>query len=187
MKVVALLLAVAFALGACGDPSQQPGASGRGDSPASSTPDRPSPDDMATLPPTDQCGPGAEVSEDGSAGDAIAHERCPANDDFQMKAEFVEPRPGMVDVRPIPWTRVTTSDNGRVLTVRFWSGVEPCSVLDHVDVEYSEDSVTVTLYEGRNPDQQDVACIEIAMLKAVRIELEAPLGGRRVRDGAKNA
>jgi hypothetical protein len=184
MKVVALMLAAVLAFVSCGSPDGQAGASGDPDAPVSSTPDRPSPGDMATIPPTDEC-PWAEVSEDGSGGDALHHERCPANDDFNQKYELVEPRPGMVDIGPVPWAGVGVSDDGRMLTVRFWSGVEPCNVLDHVDVDRGENELTVTLFEGREPDSDDVACIEIAVLKAVRIELDSPVGDRAIRDGAK--
>jgi hypothetical protein len=185
MRIVAVLLAAALVFAGCGDPSQEAGATGIGDEPVSSTPDRPSPDDLPTIPPTDQCPPGAEVSE-GEGGDALHHERCPATD-YDKKYELVEPRPGMVDVNPVQWAGVKTSDDGRTLTVRYWSGVEPCSVLDHVDVDYEDDAVVVTLYEGREPTAGDVACIEMAVLKAVRVVLDSPVGGRTIEDGAKRA
>jgi hypothetical protein len=183
MKAIAFVTVLGLSLAACGSPSQGAGASGAGDSPISNAPDRPPPDDVATIPPTDQCEPGAVLTDDD--GDALQHERCPANTDYEKKYELVEPQPGMVQVHPIPWAGVATSDDGRMLTVRFWSGVEPCSVLDHVDVSARDRAVTVTLYEGRKPDSGDVACIEVAVLKAVRIELDAPLGDRKVEDGAR--
>ena len=186
MKGIALLVAAGLALAACGSPAHQ-AATGAPDDPVSSSPDRPPPGDVATIPPTDQCGLGAEVSDDASGGDALQHERCPANGDYKKKYVLVEPRPGMVEVHPIPWTGAQTSEDGRTLIVRFWSGVAPCSVLDHIDVDYQEKSVVVTLFEGRKPATGDVACIEIAELKAVRVELSERVGDRNVVDGTKKA
>jgi hypothetical protein len=93
----------------------------------------------------------------------------------------------MADVRAIGWDRVDVAGDDRTLTVHFWSGVEPCSVLDRVDVRYGDDAVTITLYEGHDPsaDGKDVACIEIAVAKSVTITLDEPLAGRDSVDGAE--
>jgi hypothetical protein len=103
------------------------------------------------------------------------------------KSSPVTPRPGMADVRAIGWDRVDVAGDGRALTIHFWSGVEPCSVLDRVDVRYGNDAVTITLYEGHDPsaDGKDVACIEIAVAKSVTITLDEPLAGRELVDGAE--
>jgi hypothetical protein len=98
--------------------------------------------------------------------------------------ELVEPRPGMAGVRPHAFDRVDVSEDGRTATVLYWSGVEPCYVLDHVDVEYGANAVTITLYEGHDPDADDVACIEIALMKKVVVELDEPVGDREIVDGA---
>ena len=95
---------------------------------------------------------------------------------------LVVPEPGMDDARPIRWQLVRSVD-ARTLMIRFTSGVEPCYVLDRVEVEYRKKRVVATLYEGHDPKGGDVACIEIAELKRVRVELDEPLGGRRVVDG----
>jgi hypothetical protein len=97
-------------------------------------------------------------------------------------AQPVEPTPGMAGVRARPFDRAMLNDDGTV-TILFTSGVEPCAVLDHVTVDEGED-VTITLYEGHDPDAGDVACIEIAVLKSVTITLEHPLEGRSIVDGA---
>ena len=47
--------------------------------------------------------------------------------------------------------REAAGDDGRTVTIDFWSGVEPCYVLDHVDVGYATDEVTITLFEGTEP------------------------------------
>jgi hypothetical protein len=102
----------------------------------------------------------------------------------QRSHRLVVPEPGMDDVRPIRWQSVRSVD-ARTLMIRFTSGVEPCYVLDHVDVEYGREHVAVTLFEGHDPGAGDVACIEIAELKRVRVELSEPLGNRRIVDGAR--
>ena len=97
-------------------------------------------------------------------------------------AQPVEPTPGMAGVRARPFDRAMLNDDGTV-TILFTSGVEPCAVLDHVTVDEG-DAVTITLYEGHDPDAGDVACIEIAVLKSMTITLDHPLDGRSIVDGA---
>jgi hypothetical protein len=97
---------------------------------------------------------------------------------------LIDPRSGMAGVRPIRWQSIRRV-NDRTLLVRYTSGVEPCYVLDHVDIEYGTQHVAITLFEGHDPKQDNVACIEIAELKQVRVELAEPLDGRRVIDGAR--
>jgi hypothetical protein len=98
-------------------------------------------------------------------------------------AQLVEPTPGMAGVRPNVFDHAVVGEDGTV-TVFFWSGVEPCYVLDHVDVDYGAKAVTITLYEGHDPDAGDVACIEIALLKKVVVPLDEPVGDREIVDGA---
>jgi hypothetical protein len=93
---------------------------------------------------------------------------------------LVTPRPGLVDVRPNPYEKVIVLDD-RTLEVRFWGGVEECYGVNRVDVEYGETEVTVTVYQGRVPAAE--VCIEIAVLKAVRVNLDEPLAGRKIIDG----
>ncbi|MPZ69613.1 MAG: hypothetical protein GEU71_08795 [Actinobacteria bacterium] len=99
-------------------------------------------------------------------------------------AQLVEPQPGQVDVRPIPWTRAKVLDDGAAVKLFWWSGVEPCNVLDRVEVEYTDEAVTMTLFEGHTETDEDVACIEIAVKKATIVELDEPLGDREIVDGA---
>lgn len=96
----------------------------------------------------------------------------------------VRARPGMADLRRVPWERARPLADGGSVRITYWSGVEPCNVLDHVDVEYSKSKITITLYEGHDPEAGDVACIELAVQKVVSIPLERPLGGRKLVDGA---
>ncbi|SHG99377.1 hypothetical protein [Streptoalloteichus hindustanus] len=96
----------------------------------------------------------------------------------------VSPRPGQANVHPIQWHQVEPVDGGSALRVSFWSGIEPCHVLDHVDVRQGPAEVVVTVHQGHDPARADTACVEIAELRAAVVRLDAPLGARRVVDGA---
>ena len=98
--------------------------------------------------------------------------------------QLVEPRPGMAGVYARPFDSATVGDDDTTVTIDFVSGVEPCSVLDRVDVVYGGDAVTITLFEGYDPDAGDVACIEIGVFKRVVVQLDEPLAGRKIVDGA---
>jgi len=102
----------------------------------------------------------------------------------QGTPQIVEPRPGMADVRPTAFDIATIGADDRTLTIVFWSGVEPCAVLDHVDVSYGASDVTVTLYQGSDPSAGQVACPEIAVQKQTTVLLDEPLAGRTIVDGA---
>jgi hypothetical protein len=97
---------------------------------------------------------------------------------------IVEPTPGMDGVHPTSFDTATIDDDDRTLVITFWSGVEPCYVLDRVDIAYGADTVTVTLFQGSDTNGADVACIDIAMLKQVTVTLDQPLDGRTIVDGA---
>ncbi|MEO8323793.1 MAG: hypothetical protein ABI571_06620 [Actinomycetota bacterium] len=99
-------------------------------------------------------------------------------------AQLVEPQPGQVDLRPIPWTRAKVLDDGTAVKVFWWSGVEPCNILDHVTVNYSDEAVAITLFEGHSETDEDVACIELALKKATIVQLDELLGDRDIVDGA---
>jgi hypothetical protein len=110
----------------------------------------------------------------------------PPSDVPPEQPAVVEPRPGMADTYPRPFETATIGDDDRTLTIDFWSGVEPCYVLDRVDVRYRPQAIVVTLYEGHEPSDDDdgPVCIEIAMLKRVIVELDEPVDGREIVDGA---
>jgi hypothetical protein len=131
---------------------------------------------------------GEKVS--GTGPDAtVSYTPCPGDDDPVVTdpyqgAQRVEPTRGMSDVYPRAFDKADIGDDGRTLTIFFWSGVEPCYVLDHVDVDYGPSAITVTLFEGHDASAGDVACIEIALIKKVVVQLDEPVGDRRVVDGA---
>jgi hypothetical protein len=142
-------------------------------------------DDPVVVDP-DECG--EKVS--GTGPDAIvSYTPCPGDDvpvvtDPYDGAQKVEPRPGMSGVNPTAFDKVVVGDDGRTLTIFFYSGVEPCYVLDRVDVDAGSGAITITLYQGHDASAGDVACIDIALLKKVVVELDEPVGDRRIVDGA---
>jgi hypothetical protein len=140
-------------------------------------------DDMVVVPQDPACG----VVVSGTGPDAAVSSDACHDDGSKVVgdgAQLVEPRPGMAGVRPHPFDHAVVADDGRSVTVFFWSGVEPCYVLDHVEVAYDAERVTITLFEGHDAAEPGTACIELALLKKVVVPLDEPLGGREIVDGA---
>jgi len=121
---------------------------------------------------------------------AAACGRGPASESSNGSADqpmprLVEPRPGMAKAEPVAWERFDVRGDGRTLQVFWDSGPEPCFKLDHVELTQSAETVTVTLYEGSDPKLPDGApCPTILVPKATTVVLDAPLGDRKVVDGA---
>lgn len=104
------------------------------------------------------------------------------------RAQTVVPTSGMANVHPTAWTKAVVGSDDRTITVRFWSGVEPCYVLDRVDVSYRTDAVTITLYQGNDPTAgAGAVCPDIALLKQTVVALDQPLAGRQIVDGSQTA
>jgi hypothetical protein len=184
-------LLIALALSACANASSVApgdGASSGGGTNGTSVPgapgsggtiDRDEPIDQVIKP----CGT-EEVVGDGPDA-SVGYTPCPSDQvPFEPSASPVVPTPGMAGVRARGWDDADVSADGRRVTISFVSGIEPCAVLDHVDVDYGAGAVTVTLYEGHDPGAGDVACIDIGVFKSVVVDLNEPLGDRTVRDGA---
>ena len=71
------------------------------------------------------------------------------------------------------------------LAINYTIGVPECyGEIGEPAVEETTRSVTVTLTRIPPKQNENVACIEIALLKTVDIELSSPLGDRLVRDGS---
>jgi hypothetical protein len=72
--------------------------------------------------------------------------------DSEPPEAMVTPRPGMVDVEPVRIWLEYGSWDGELMYVTFLSQGEPCEVLDRIEIDETETRVTVTLYQGRDPD-----------------------------------
>jgi hypothetical protein len=80
-------------------------------------------------------------------------------------------KPGQLNPRPIPAATLEASVDGRRVLVKatWWSGVEPCYVLDSVKVDRAGFEIAITMIEGTS--DPNAACIEIAMQKATIVDL----------------
>ena len=152
------LLTLALVLGACS-------AGGA----ASTNPTQAPTDAPVTAPPSD--GASAEPSADPGTG-----------------AKPVVPKPGQLDVHQVPADSLTARVDGNTVVVNpVWtSGVEPCTILDHVEVTKGDGTITIALFEGRGPE--DVVCIAIAEEHTTEIEIpDVAAGTWRIVDAGDNA
>lgn len=152
------ILSVAFVVAACGS-AAMPTAS----------PTLP-PDAPVTAPPDG--GPGAPAPVDPGLGGA----------------KRVVPRPGQLDVRAVPADTLSATVSGSTITVTatWTSGVEPCNILDTIVVDRGEGTFSITLREGRGPEE--VACIAIAEQHVTTFEIpDVDPGTYAIRDATGGA
>ncbi|WP_250575267.1 hypothetical protein [Nonomuraea sediminis] len=95
--------------------------------------------------------------------------------------EPVKPVGHTINPHKVQWQKAVAK--GRDVKLTWWSGVAPCTVLDHVKVTETARRVTLTIYEGAK--SKDVSCIMIAIQKTTIVKLKSPLGHRKLVDGAK--
>lgn len=128
-------------------------------------------------PPTD-VPPGDPLGWGGSGGDVAPD-----------GAKIVEARPGQLEVHEVQAESIVARLDGRrlIVAVTWWSGVEPCTILDTVVVASEPDGYSITLREGRGPEE--VACIAVAEQHRTFIEFPDELepGTYTIRDGAGGA
>lgn len=192
-RLITLLLAssLVLSLSACGDPDV-PGATGAqgggvdaGADPAGTRQCEVPPWDGEGTPPPPEMYEGClDAPVDGPEEPVSNEPGGPVAEVPHPRPSSVHPKPGQENVHPIGWDKSQVSKNGRSVDVIFWSGVEPCYVLDRVEVEYRADKVVITLFQGSTPMEEEVACIDIALQKMTTVELEEPLNGREIVDGA---
>src|SRR5687768_4375572 len=130
----------------------------------------PSPDVPVTAPPSDPADPSLDP---GGIGDG---------------AKVVVPKPGQLDVHDVSADSLAARVDGStiIVTATWFSGVEPCNILDQVVVAKGEGSYAITLREGHGP--QDVACIAIAELHKTEIAIpDVAPGTYQITDGTGGA
>jgi hypothetical protein len=160
------LSTLALALAAC-----SAGGSAGASTPPSATPppsETPASEAPASAPPSDG---GTEPSLDPGIG-----------------AKPVVPRPGQLDVHQVPADLLTGRADGNTVTVTaVWtSGVEPCNILDHVEVIKGDGTLSIALFEGRGPG--DNVCIAIAEQHMTEIEVpDLAAGTWTILDATGNA
>ncbi len=149
--------------------------------------------DVATdVPPAaGACLEGAEDCQDTGGDMGAPPPDQPATDGGAVEpdtgqATEVEPTDGLEDVHPVDWETVEVDpDDQTKVTVYWWSGVAPCNALADVEVDYSDDAVTLTVLEGSVPSDEEQACIELAQYKSTSITLDEEIGPRSIVDGAE--
>lgn len=169
LQLTAVLACLVVATG-CGT-SRQPGSEGP---PASGEP-------PATSAPAD---PGGGTGSPGQSTGAPADPSGEPSGQPPGAPAPVKPRGGMAEAHPVKYLSAKPAPDGRTVTVTWWSGVEPCQVLDRVGVDYASKDVEITLYEGRDPAKKNPVCVKIAKKKSTVVQLKEPLGDRKVTDGA---
>jgi hypothetical protein len=88
----------------------------------------------------------------------------------------------MENVHEISWVYAESLDS-RTVRIYYYAGIEPCTVLDHVDVAYNSRTIAITLYTGSDPSAADQACAALARATAVDVTLDQPADGRTFVDG----
>ncbi|MDP8904436.1 MAG: hypothetical protein M3N29_03835 [Chloroflexota bacterium] len=162
-----VLLTVVLALVACSAPG--PGTGDGGDASPDPTPGATGGGTVNTPGDTG----GGQGPDDPVVGRPGASGAQPGDDG----ALVVQPEPGIVDPQPHAWDHITVAADGRTITVFYWGGVQECYGLAAVHVDRDADGLLeVTVLEGRRADlAPDTACIEIAVLKSVTVDLDEPI------------
>ena len=150
-----LLLAAVLAACSAGGPAASTPGAGSSASPPASEPPTASPDEPI----------GGVPGDPGGGGGGI--------DPNPGQPKFVEPQPGVLDPHPVQLEEITVRVEGRhaVLNVTWWSGIEPCSVLESAawSLDAATNTISVTVREGHGPGDQ--VCIDIAVQKVTAIDL----------------
>jgi ABC-type transport system substrate-binding protein len=129
-----------------------------GAAPPSATPEPAPSTPVDARPPDEPVSGGGGGSDPGQLG--------------EPQPQLVVPRPGQRNLHDVNVNRLqgqVLEDGRAVVRATFYSGIEPCYVLDSVQVIRDGDNFTITLREGTG--QGDVPCIDIGVLKATDIDL----------------
>jgi hypothetical protein len=163
LPLAGLALIVLTACSSGGDPAISPSA-----------PPSPGPSQNAVDLPTTAPGGGGSSGSSGSGvvepvptGGAID----PNDPTLGGGAKLVIPRPGQANPHPVAPIKLEASVDGRhvLVKVAWYSGIEPCSVLDSVRVERAAGEIAITPLEGIG--DPTAVCIDIAQLKATIVDL----------------
>jgi hypothetical protein len=163
-SVVWTVLLAVIALAACS------AAAGPGPTPPSTPESTPT-----AVPGAGGIGGGAGGNTGGGAvgGGGIVDPGGVGGDPILGKASFVTPTQGLINQHPVSvqLVRAAADSHGARAELRWWSGVAPCNVLDSVTIEKDEAAKTIKLTVIEGSGRGDVACIDIAQLKATVVDL----------------
>jgi len=146
-----------------------------------------SPSSAPSSPPSGSASPSASDPSTGVVGSSpnLPGDGLPVN-----AGTLVRPKPGQLDVHSIAADGLAARVDGRhvIVTITWWSGIEPCTVFDHVEVRRTGDSFALTLFEGHGPGNP--ICIEIAQRFRTEVDISkedlAP-GTYTITDGTGTA
>jgi hypothetical protein len=150
----------------------------------------PSPGAVATPRPTPTAVPGDPGNGNGGAtgggsggsdpgtgiggGGIVQNPGDPNQNPLFGNAAYVNPVAGLVNLRTVSVglvRAVVNADGTATADLRWWSGVAPCSALDHVEIAKDEAAKTIQLKVVEGSAAVDVACIDIAQLTATAVDL----------------
>jgi hypothetical protein len=176
-------LVVAFALAACssgtGAPSSTPGGVA-------------TPRPTLTAVPGDSGGSGNGIGTDPDSGGGSdgsdghndggglvpirggPNDNPPNDNPLLGNATYLKPVLGLVNQRTVNVQFVraaVNADGSATADLRWWSGVAPCSALDHVEMTRDDAAKAIRLKVIEGSGAGDVACIEIAQLSATLVDL----------------
>jgi ABC-type transport system substrate-binding protein len=123
--------------------------------------------------PPSEAPPSSTPGQGGGSSDPGGSPANPADPGVVQpgQPQFVVPKPGQKNVHPVSIEEMEARVEGRhaVLNARWWSGVEPCTVLD--SVAWKRDGKTITISVREGSADGDAVCIDIAVYKATFIDL----------------
>jgi hypothetical protein len=153
-------LALAFLIGACSSAASLPSGGGGGSVPP-----------ISTTPGGGSSGSGGSAPPDQPIGTAPGDPSGGGNLVEPGKPTLVLPKPGQLDPHPVSIEDLSARVEGHrvVVAATWWSGVEPCYVLDSVAVKRDGTTITVSVREGSR--DRATPCIEIALHKVTVIDL----------------
>ncbi len=133
-----------------------------------------SPPPTSSPPPSGQPTPGDPGGGDGTSGNPGTGVGVPGNgggDPGIGQPTLVVARPGQQGLHPVGALLLEPSVDGRrvLVKVSWYSGVEPCYVLDSVKIDQGGNEFVLTIFEGSS--DLNAVCIELAMLKATIVDL----------------
>jgi hypothetical protein len=179
---VALAVLATVGLAACSGATQQPEAP----SPMPSREPSPSAPPAASIDPGGTAG-GGSAGDPGTGAGADPSQGSFPGDPIDGQAQIVQPLPGRNNPHPVAPIKLEASVDGRhvLVKVTWYGGVAPCSVLDSVTVTRSGNDIAITPFEGAS--NVNVACIDIALLKATIVDLgEVDPGAWRISSPGSN-
>lgn len=171
LTIRALALGAAFALIACNAadaPSATPGAAPS---------ERPTP---TPVPGATAGGIGGGSDPGTGGGIVIPIPGGPNDNPLFGNATYLQPVQALVNQRTVnvQLVRAIVNEDGTTtVDLRWWSGVAPCSALDHVDIVRDDLAKSVRLKVIEGSGAGDMACIDIAQLSATAVDLGALASG----------